>query len=96
MAELLATDSGGNPVSNPRPIRIEFNIDGSATVFIDPRLFQATIAGGRANGTTVELMTKILITRRFDEAIAPSSSRETEMQRRISAAIAAEQGGESV
>ena len=92
MAEPLRIDPGGTPVANQRPIRIEFNADGSVVIFVDPRLFQATTSAGRSNGSTVELMTKILITPRLDEPPAPSNARPTEMQQRISAAVAESRG----
>lgn len=93
MPEMLRVDGRGNPIKEPRPTRVEVHPDGSMTIFVDPRLFQVNIAGGHSDGTTIGLMTKVLITHRY--ASDPPASRPTEMHERISAAIAAESGGES-
>lgn len=97
MAEPLQIDAGGNPVVNQRPMRIEFYPDGSAVIFVDPRVFQVTTSSGRSSGSTVELMTRILITHRYEDVQEPGSppnARPTQMQARISAAVA-ESSGES-
>lgn len=74
------------PLQDPpirRPVRMEFEADGSVLIWIDPRRFNVSIVNGRGSGGTAELYTRVIISPWLAQAtgIIDSSahSRETEM-----------------
>lgn len=82
MAEPLRQPSA--PIAEPplrRPVRVEFEPDGTVILWVDPRCFNVAITNGRGSGTTAELCTRIVISPWLAPAtgVMAAHSRETDL-----------------